>query len=194
MHAVRPRAPWVRPRGESLARPTRVGQSGVSDPPEGASGSGRERAGWVLACRSSPVSGRRGPPPSFPGGGGHTRCTGAPTGSSDVRPEPLEKGCRHVHGATSGGARRRRSLGWSSRSGSVSVRAKLTHSLTHSLERHSQFSVRRLLVILRVHTYPVIFSRGERRYFECEDSICMCYHRTRREHPKPLTFECIERC
>ena len=152
-----------------------------------------ERAGsWLVVVARSVVVGDR-PRPSR-GGGGETRGTGPPTGPSEFRPEPLEKGCRHVHGTTSGGARRRRSLGWSSRSGSVSVRAKLTHSLTHSLERHSQFSVRRLLVILRVHTYPVIFSRGERRYFECEDSICMCYHRTRREHPKPLTFECIERC
>ena len=177
------------PGGESLARPTRVGQSGVSDPPEGASGSGSgsgsERAGsWLVVVARSVVVGDR-PRPSR---GAHTvhgrtnRLVRCPT-------RALGKGM----------SSRPRGDVWRSSTTTIArleqpERLRLGSSETHSLERHSQFSVRRLLVILRVHTYPVIFSRGERRYFECEDSICMCYHSTRREHPKPLTFESIERC
>ena len=159
---------------------------------EGERGSGRagERASglarWVVACRSRPVVGAR-PPPSLPGGT-HTRCTGATaTGSSDVRPEPLEKGCRHIHVAVRGVTRSTTTI-------ARLLLLRLGSSEARSDALHSQFPVRRLLVILRVDTYPVKFSRGERRCFEREESICMCFLPPHTNLPKPLTFECIERC
>ena len=149
-----------------------------------------ERAGsWLVVVARSVVVGDR-PRPSRGGGGTHGALAHQPARPmSDQNPWKRDV-------VTSTG-RRLAELDDDDRSAGAAGAAPSRferNSLTHSLERHSQFSVRRLLVILRVHTYPVIFSRGERRYFECEDSICMCYHRTRREHPKPLTFECIERC